>query len=726
MKNNIKRIFALSLALSIGLGTFTYAEDMPSYCDEAFYITADYYGKLKESSIVKGYYVNGASKITDYGKYDEVINMTNTVKPEIKDGSLTFNFAEDIPNRFYFEGKTKEPVKNVPWNISVSYKLNGVPKSADTLAGAKGLVEINLDIVPNKAADEYYRNNFLLTAATVVNSDDILSLEAEGAQVQSAGNMKAVVFAAIPGEEQHFQLRIGTEDFSFAGWTFVMMPATVEQLKKINDLRELKEKTEDSAEAVSDSLDIILDTMDSLSSSCTDLSGGLATLNEARRIISDGKGNVYSSADNSLEQLKNLTEGLKPYDSHLEKGSQTLDNLNEQLNSVYDNILKISSNLEELEACLADISADLASLKNYLEENDKAEDDYQECIRKLKRNLERLKKNVSDSSMYLYNLHGALDDLERFAEKINMPRLTGNLDKYIEMLYESGDMGSAVILSTLSQLQDYLNSMSDMVDIMSTRVASVLGKSSDLCESLSKAADNSNSLIDALTQLSSLMDNSIDDYKEHKDEILNFIESTQKAVDTAKSSSEICRNIISTGNESRNTINENHPQLIQSIEDSRNLLNTAIEGTESLHTFCTDLENLAQKSGNKLDEGTAQSIAALTDALAKTANGLGQTGVIKNAKDTVKDLIDDEWDENTGEDSNILLTDAEAEKLSFTSGKNPEPKSLQILMRTEEITADDDSEAVDVDEDFHPQGNIFTRIISIFKKIFDTIAGIFK
>ena len=112
--------------------------------------------------------------------------------------------------------------------------------------------------------------------------------------------------------------------------------------------------------------------------------------------------------------------------------------------------------------------------------------------------------------------------------------------------------------------------------------------------------------------------------------------------------------------------------------------------------------------------------------MGKTADGLNQTGVIKDAKDTVKKLIEDEWDENTGEDSNILNTDAEAEKLSFTSTQNPEPKSLQILMRTEEISNDDDDDSKDVDEDFHAQGNVFTRIISIFKAIFKAVASAFN
>ena len=197
VKSNIKKALSLTAAITMLSSTFVYADDIPAYCDEAFYITADYYGNLKESSVVKGYYVNGAKTIKDYGNYDSIINMTDKTEPVVNNGEVSFTFGDKSPDRFYFEGKTSEPMKNVPFSVSVDYKLNGVPKKAQELAGEDGLVEINLNIIPNKNADEYFRNNFMLMETTVVNSDDILSLEAQGAQVQSAGNIKAVMFAAM-------------------------------------------------------------------------------------------------------------------------------------------------------------------------------------------------------------------------------------------------------------------------------------------------------------------------------------------------------------------------------------------------------------------------------------------------------------------------------------------------------------------------------------------------
>ena len=306
-----------------------------------------------------------------------------------------------------------------------------------------------------------------------------------------------------------------------------------------------------------------------------------------------------------------------------------------------------------------------------------------------------------------------------------MTYLTGDLSGYINM-FQGSDPGAAVTLGALSEMQAYLNNMSSMVDVMAPRISSVASTSSDLCKSLSLAAENGNSLIDSLADLTKLLDNSLSNYEEHEEDITSLIEDSKNTIDTLNSISSDCRNVISGGNDIKETVNENHEGLLKSIEDSQTLLNTTIEGTNSLYQFCTDLENLVKESGNKLDEGTAKTLASLTDALAKTADGLSQTGVIKDAKDTVKDLIESEWDEHTGEESNLLLMDAEAQKLSLTSSQNPEPSSLQILMRTEEISVDDDDASKDVDEDFHAEGNVFTRIASIFKKIFDMIGSIFN
>ena len=197
------RTAALTLSTAILVGSIPAyaAEDgvKPTY-DEAYYATTDYYGNLTQGSVVKSYTTNGAATLTDYGSYDELVNLTNGLTPSTADGKTVFTFAEnDTPSHFYFEGKTSQPFEKLPWTLSVQYTLNGVAAKAEDLAGKTGVVEIHVDAIPNESASEYARNNYTLEAMAIFNQDDILSLEAPGAQVQLVGNLRAVLFIGCPG-----------------------------------------------------------------------------------------------------------------------------------------------------------------------------------------------------------------------------------------------------------------------------------------------------------------------------------------------------------------------------------------------------------------------------------------------------------------------------------------------------------------------------------------------
>lgn len=41
----------------------------------------DYYGNLTDGSVVKSYRTNGIATLTDYGDYDEIINLTDGTVP---------------------------------------------------------------------------------------------------------------------------------------------------------------------------------------------------------------------------------------------------------------------------------------------------------------------------------------------------------------------------------------------------------------------------------------------------------------------------------------------------------------------------------------------------------------------------------------------------------------------------------------------------------------------
>ena len=330
--------------------------------DEAYYATLDYYGNLAEGSVVKSYTMNGATAITDYGTYDEVVNLTDSTAPKRDDEKTSFTFDKS-PSHFYFEGQTSAPFAAMPWTLSVSYDLNGVPAKAEDLAGAKGVVDIHINAVPNKSASDYAKNNYTLEAMAAFNQDDILSLTADGGQVQLLGNLRVVMFAVLPGEEQHFTISVGSNDFSFGGLTFLLAPATLSQLSSIKELKDKEAKIEDSYDELNSSIDTLLNSLSNMSGSLSATADGLDKLNEARGDISGGAGEVYDSADKVLGDLDGLNDSLGKASGHLDTAEKAADDVTTSLNSVNKTVQSLRDDIYNVERNMDAIQTDLNSIK---------------------------------------------------------------------------------------------------------------------------------------------------------------------------------------------------------------------------------------------------------------------------------------------------------------------------------------------------------------------------
>ncbi len=412
MKPIWKRTLALTLALTVAVGAMlpsAHAMTLPATCDETYYATLDYYGGLQEASVVKSYRLNGNTSITDYGVYDEVINLTDGLKPTVDGSCVTFSLGENAPEKFYFEGKTQAPFEELPWNIAVSYKLNGAPALAEDLAGKTGLVEILLDVTADPTASEYSRNNLVLTAAAAFNDDDITSLEAPGAEVQMVGNLRAVLFMVLPGEEQHFTIRVGSEDFSFSGLILLAVPATLQQLEQVADLREAKEKGEDSLDAISDSMDAILNSMEGMSGSLNAAAGGLDQLNEARSAVSDGKGQVYGKIDLALGDLHALADTLGRLDRYAQTSSQAITDLNGDLNGLNTAVQGLKPELENTRKAIGAIQEDTRALAGLLEDVESYNKRSADIAESLGNTLDDLEGDMDGLELHLRILRGALE-----------------------------------------------------------------------------------------------------------------------------------------------------------------------------------------------------------------------------------------------------------------------------------------------------------------------------
>lgn len=744
MDKKIKRAVSGTLAAvmtaSAGIASFG-AAGVP-VCDEAMYVTMDPYGGISEASVVKSYELHGAREITDRGTYQAVHNMTGMEKPEVDGDTVIFRLLEEPENdRFYFEGRMEpeEVSGTLPWDITVSYRLNGVERRLEELAHEKGVLKISIDAVPNAGTSEYFRNNMTMEIAAVVDMDQNLSVEAPGAQIQSIGSMKTVLFMVMPGEEQHFELEIGSNDLEFSGLLFLMAPVTISQLERLEDLRKARDTVKDSADAIGDSLDVVLDSLDGLQGGLGSTVEGLGQLDRSRQILSDAKGGIYVDADQALALLKELSDRGIPFPAYVEEARKTLEDMNEELNSMNTSVQALDDQLESLGYGLKHVTMDLNDTADLLYDTRHDVGDLEDGLARLRKDLEELKEKKEAVRKRVAELKKVIARLKELQEQIQghgdvlgisdqereelMEQLSGFCGGFADEAWEKYE---AVTASGSDAVGDALGDLAGVGTEIAGKGLSRLIRALEALVGAAEKPSRLESMIGSVTQSISTLEHII--YRVHRDgeSLENVLSDTGDVADTLRHTAATGQNLVEHVDRLTGILNTYHGTASLSLKDTGLLIDSAVRGTDAMHTLLSNVEESLKKAGEPLDAGTKKTIEGLSSALSAALSGLSETGVIRDAKNTVEDLADEKWEEYTGEDMTILNADIHAEKVSFTSGENPEPQSLQIILRTEGTKETEEDSVPAMSEDFQAEGNIFQRLWSILVRIAEAVAGVFR
>ena len=744
MDKKIKRAISGTLAAvmtaSAGIASFG-AAGVP-VCDEAMYVTMDPYGGISEASVVKSYELHGAREITDRGTYQAVHNMTGMEKPEVDGDTVIFRLLEEPENdRFYFEGRMEpeEVSGTLPWDITVSYRLNGVERRLEELAHEKGVLRISIDAVPNAGTSEYFRNNMTMEIAAVVDMDQNLSVEAPGAQIQSIGSMKTVLFMVMPGEEQHFELEIGSNDLEFSGLLFLMAPVTISQLERLEDLRKARDTVKDSADAIGDSLDVILDSLDGLQGGLGSTVEGLGQLDRSRQILSDAKGGIYVDADQALALLKELSNRGIPFPAYVEEARKALEDMNGELNAMNTSVQALDDQLESLGYGLKHVTMDLNDTADLLYDTRHDVGDLEDGLARLRKDLEELKEKKEAVRKRVAELKKVIARLKELQEQIQghgdvlgisdqeweelMEQLSGFCGGFADEAWEKYE---AVTASGSDAVGDALGDLAGVGTEIAGKGLSRLIRALEALVGAAEKPSRLESMIGSVTQSISTLEHII--YRVHRDgeSLENVLSDTGDVADTLRHTAATGQNLVEHVDRLTGILNAYHGTASASLKDTGLLIDSAVRGTDAMHTLISNVEESLKKAGEPLDAGTKKTIEGLSSALSAALSGLSETGVIRDAKNNVEDLADEKWEEYTGEDMTILNADIHAEKVSFTSGENPEPQSLQIILRTEGTKETEEDSVPAMSEDFQAEGNIFQRLWSILVRIAEAVAGVFR
>ncbi len=585
--------------------------------DESVYVNLDHYGAVEEVNIVKGCMLNGNTTFVDYGSYETVVNMSNHAVPLVENEKVTWDLGDQQEERFYFECRTQELSQELPWTLDVTYKLNGKECRAEELAGASGMVTMLIDVQANEKAPEYYKNNMILTVATLVDMDqDNYSLEAPGSQLQTLGTKKAVLFMALPGEDGTFRIDIGSNSFESIGLMFMMVPATLSSLDRLADIREVKDKVRDSMDAMSDSADVILDNLSAMKGSLEETQKGLKKAQEAKAVYDAGEGQVKSDADAAIQSLDGIQNSLILLSAQtaIEKADYT--DAMERLETIRQSVYEMDKYLKDMEDASKDLQGSIDELR------------------------QAMKSAASDAEK--------LEDAEKTLKK-----LAGN---------DLATAGDVVVGTEVSQLGQLLAAISSDAVPVTRDTQAMVHEIENLSNKASEVLNESYTLGGHITQ----------DYKDH---ILQLTDEIQMLLDSS---------------------------------------NVSVIATQ---TALRSMRALMDATETSLDAAIDSSLSGMIGILEGGMGIAGGSEIFRDAKDTMKEAVDDELDEIEDE-TNLLNIDTEEEFPSFTSDRNNAPESIQIIMRTAEISIEDDVDnTIDLEKEPEDIG-VWGRLKAVFIKIY--------
>ncbi len=697
-KNRLRKGVAIGLTAAMASGNMTvtaFAGPPSIDTDEALYVNLDYYGARTHTSIVKGCNLNGIRSFTDYGTYTDVTNMSSHVEPVQTEDGVTWNLPEDSKERFYYECQMDNESIILPWDFDISYQLNGAPVEAEALAGADGLVAIDVACTPNEKAKDYYKNNMLLQVATAVNMEDVNTIVAPGSQTQSLGTYKVILFAAVPGETATFHMEIGSSDFESMGIFMMMVPGTLDQMKEIKDIREAKDTFSDSAEELIDSLNDVLDKLDGLTNGVATTKEGLRQLQNAKEKFDASKDELTASTDQGIEELAGLSAALNELSPDIDNVHQTMLDISEEM----DRLVDVARGSED---DFADLGGKLNGLKNDLRD---LQGDLQNTGSVTQAKVDKLQAQVD-------GVQGKLDEM---SEALGM--VTSGSMTQAQMAQALGAMKQQT-LALIKSLEPYIGkAQADSMrqELQDAIAAAAGGNVDELYELLDQYTQMIGQVQDVVYELQEVLDNSsVDGTFTSSAGVLNELDNVAADLENAMAG-------ISTVNSIKKRDQADFDRMLDDTMVTAQRLTSA---SGNLANTLTILQNTLKANRADVESGTEKTLDGLIEIMERAVADSTTTRV-KDANEKMKESVKSEIDK-VEDETNFLNLDVEQQLISFTSDKNETPASIQIILKTQEISEDSVTDnAVDIEPVVESHG-LWYRITQVFVKIWNGIKGIFQ
>lgn len=303
--------------------------------DEVVYANLQATGQLDEIYVVNILDVTKAGLITDYGMYSSIKNLTDLSEIEQGDGTIVVTAPE---GKFYYQGNIHENGK-LPWNVQISYLLDGKEISPEDLPGKNGHVQIHIFTAPNEGANPVFYENYLLQVSLTLAHDIFSNIEAPDGMMANVGKNTQVTFTVMPNRKGELSLHADANDFELQGIEIAAVPMSMSI-----DTPNIDEMTDD-IETLSDAIKEINKGVGELKDGISQLNDGVTSLRDGSKEFLDGISTVDGASSELVGASASINEALHMMSVSLNDDSAAMDMT--ELQNLPGALLQIAGGLTE-------------------------------------------------------------------------------------------------------------------------------------------------------------------------------------------------------------------------------------------------------------------------------------------------------------------------------------------------------------------------------------------
>lgn len=300
--------------------------------EENVYVNLDDNGSVDGVYVVNSYDLKKDQKITDYGDYTSLVNLSSDDKLNEKNGKITVNGEK---GKFYYQGNLDSA--KIPWNVDILYELDGKEIDAKDLAGKSGKLKITLKITQNKSVDKDFFDNYLMQVSLSLNTKQCKDIKAEGATAANSGDNKQLMYNIMAGQEKEITIKTNVKDFELDPISFSAVPMSFDIDTDQMDTSKLTNKTKDLTDGVK-----------SLNDGAKQLKSGSEKLQSGISTYGKGVDALYKGADTLFAGVNQLNPGIKAYTMGVDQTATGAKKLNKQTKNLPNLMTQMTNAITQL------------------------------------------------------------------------------------------------------------------------------------------------------------------------------------------------------------------------------------------------------------------------------------------------------------------------------------------------------------------------------------------